>query len=39
MSGAGENHSRQGIFEINTSGFPLTHCLERAKPTDELELV
>ncbi|MEO8391545.1 MAG: hypothetical protein ABI700_01000, partial [Chloroflexota bacterium] len=31
----GENRSQQGIFEINTSGFPLTHCLERAKPSDE----
>ncbi|MEO8396529.1 MAG: hypothetical protein ABI700_26280 [Chloroflexota bacterium] len=31
----GENRFRQGIFEINTSGFPLTHCLERAKPKDE----
>jgi hypothetical protein len=31
----GENHIRHGIFEINTNGFPLTHCLERAKPSDE----
>ena len=31
----GENRVGQGIFEINTSGFPLTHCLERAKPKDE----
>ena len=35
----GENHSRQGIFEINTSGFPLTHSLEQAKPTEAFELV
>ena len=31
----GENRVGQGIFEINASGFPLTHCLERAKPKDE----
>ena len=31
----GENRWRQGIFEINTSGFPLTHALERATPRDE----
>ena len=31
----GENRVGQGIFEINASGFPLTHCLERAKPRDE----
>src|SRR6185369_9197438 len=31
----GENHVKHGIFEINASGFPLTHRLERAKPSDE----
>ena len=35
----GENHSQQGIFEINTSGFPLTHSLEQAKPTETFELL
>jgi hypothetical protein len=31
----GENRLRAGIFEINASGFPLTHCMERAKPREE----
>ena len=31
----GENRSQQGIFEINMSGFPLTHCLERATLKEE----
>ena len=31
----GENHWKHGIFEINESGFPLTHCLERARLADE----
>ena len=31
----GENRWRHGIFEINASGFPLTHALERATPRDE----
>ena len=31
----GENRCRHGIFEINASGFPLTHALERATPRDE----
>jgi hypothetical protein len=31
----GENRVRQGIFEINASGFPLTHGMERAKPREE----
>ena len=34
----GQNYAQQGIFEINQSGFPLTHSLERAKPIDEVEL-
>ncbi|MEO8392153.1 MAG: hypothetical protein ABI700_04090 [Chloroflexota bacterium] len=33
----GENRYRHGIFEINESGFPLTHRLERARHTDEQE--
>ncbi len=33
----GESRVRQGIFEINVSGFPLTHCMERAKPREERE--
>lgn len=31
----GENRLRQGIFEINESGFPLTHPLERVRFKDE----
>lgn len=32
----GENDLRDGIFEINESGFPLTHSRERAKPAEKL---
>ena len=34
----GENYPRQGIFEINQSGFPLTHGLEQAQPTEAFKL-
>ena len=34
----GENAYRQGIFEINQSGFPLTHSLEQAEPTEAFKM-